>query len=514
MKEEARPSAARRKALAATISLPSVSNFFPLTGYYEAADKLYESVLITSKNPSALDLCYVYGKRYCIFFLESIPKHNYYGTAKFAEHQLRHTNQVQIVLDILDDVANRMDQEELALQQQRERENQARLDAWRKQQMQQQQTSDSQRSKQQVAQSALDKLNAMNGIATKPTSTVVTPGTTTTTPGRTRYRFESDDEDDGKDSSDLTSTPLKLSTPMLPPVPPPSSITSSGVGLPDAAPPSYHDVVPPPTYESAIKKYHPFSYEEQPQVPATRPTPPPEQAPAKSVPELQTYYKQSHHQLQTRGRIRVQPLNTFQGRITASTNGCTVISALVAATHLNNSSNISNDRIGSIIDRECCPVLKDIRKKLGLGGHALIIPSDVHDHLVDAKVLSQEKFTGAAGGNILDPEHYGEFLKLLTDAPSKASATFFYREHVISIVKCRGENNAFCYDWVDSLPGTSGRGTRTRCADAEALRVQLQWYAVSKLRPGDAAPWDDSMADLDPRVFQGFVWSDAAAASG
>ena len=65
------------------------------------------------------------------------------------------------------------------------------------------------------------------------------------------------------------------------------------------------------------------------------------------------------------------------------------------------------------------------------------------------KILLQEQFTGAAGGNIMNQQHYYEFLQLLSDttnsngssspAPKrsngKAGATLFFREHVISIVK-------------------------------------------------------------------------------
>ena len=38
---------------------------------------------------------------------------------------------------------------------------------------------------------------------------------------------------------------------------------------------------------------------------------------------------------------------------------------------------------------QCVPLLRKIRSKLGLDGSALIIPSDVHDYLVDHKWLFQ-----------------------------------------------------------------------------------------------------------------------------
>jgi hypothetical protein len=172
-------------------------------------------------------------------------------------------------------------------------------------------------------------------------------------------------------------------------------------------------------------------------------------------------------------------------------------------------------------------LLREIRSKLGLDGHALIIPSDVHDHLVDKKILKQEEFVGAAGGNVMDPDHMGEFLKLLSVGEDgkavarKGAATFFFREHVICIVKSapmvNGRNSPTSYyELVDSLPGLSSDGrskaTRTRCKDLDALQVLMRFYTSRKFSDSncsyiDRNAWDDSMADFDPRVFQGFVWA-------
>lgn len=504
MAQRYRPSEARRKALAEGLRIPEVSNFFPITQYYDGADKLYSQVQKYSTLPDKLDLCYVFCKRYCGFVIERIPEHNYYHANRYQHDRLKHTHQVQLVLDIIEKLADAMDREEAEILKVKEKEGQKRLEAWTKQQQDQQRHGVPRPPQNQLAQSAMDKLNALNGIKPPPQPVIATGVPVAPPTGRTRFRLDLESDEDDDANGEVASAPVKLSSPILPPVLPPP--LPQGDSAPGDAPPAYHEVVQRPTYEAAVKKYHQFAYEEP-----KLPQPVPEQAPKKSLRDLKVFYQQSHRQLQSRGRIKVQPLGTHQGRVSASTNGCTVISALVAATHLNSRPNISNDRIGCIIDRECCPVLREIRKKLGLGGHALIIPSDVHDHLVDEKILHQEKFAGAAGGNILDPEHYGEFLKILIDAKGKASATFFYREHVISIVKCIDANGTSCYDWVDSLPGPSGEGTRTRCADGEALRTQLQWYATSKLRPEHDAPWDENMADLDPRVFQGFIWADPVA---
>jgi hypothetical protein len=181
---------------------------------------------------------------------------------------------------------------------------------------------------------------------------------------------------------------------------------------------------------------------------------------------------------------------------------------------------VDDDQVQSVIDRECVPLLRSIRNKLDLGAASLIIPSDVHDYLVDKKLLYQHKFAGAAGGNIVDPQHSGELLNLLRGEPGKtahlkAAATLFFREHVVSIVKFpQGQNGEDAiYDMIDSLPTLNGRGSRTRCHSLEAFRVHLAKYCTQKLSDANLKyieknPWDDSMADFDPRVFQAFVWMD------
>ena len=240
--------------------------------------------------------------------------------------------------------------------------------------------------------------------------------------------------------------------------------------------------------------------------------------------QLQEQYKEEYMKHEQMWKIVVSSLSTYQGRIGASTNGCTVISALVAANHLASHSGITDSQIAEVIDRQCGPILQEIRGKLGLDERALIIPSDVHDHLVDCKILKQKDFIGAAGGNIMEPDHIGEFIKLLSvgedgkGASRKAAATLFFQEHVVSIVKCPvGQNQSF-YDLVDSIPNMSngGMATHTRCSDVESLEVLLRWYASRKFSDShcsyiDQNAWDDNSADFDPRVFQGFVWANSCS---
>jgi hypothetical protein len=533
----ARPSDQRRKALRDEITLPIVSNFFPIERYYEAAEKVYVEFQLTSSAlqstqssdsqvetiwdenyNTVLDLCFVYGKRYCLFCINAIPTHNYYGTPKYKALHSMHMVQLSKVVSTLEDAANQMDiQEELRarlLRQQQEeldRQAQTRLEQWQQQLQQQKQSNNTNPTAVDVQQSAMDKLKLLQQ-SSHPTSTL--------TSSSTRYHFVDDSGDSDTDSVPNHSLSLNGITPLLPP-PQPSSVPT------------------PPSYDAIVKtsRFHPSStaasYVRPPPTEERieQPLPRKDQTPkVTSIRQLQIHYKNMYLKYQQCGKISVYPIDTYQGRVSESTNGCTVISALIAARHLNDSTRgtfISNDLIKYVIDTQCGPILRTIRRKLGLGGHALIIPSDVHDHLVDAKILHQDYFAGASGGNIMDQQHYGEFLKLLSDTDygssttktsnGKAGATLFFHEHVISIVKFTdATTNRIYFDLIDSMPGILENGksmaTRTRCCDAGSLEVLLLWYASRKFSESnctyiDRNAWDDSMADLDPRVFQGFVWS-------
>jgi hypothetical protein len=572
-----RPSDERRAFLQKQVVVPTVSNFFPLERYYSAADKLYDVVnakaterdgqLLEVSNHTIeclraltyeqmykrqvyLDECYTLGKRYCIYFTDAISSHNYYNTEKFRALQNKHTAQLQLVIHMLERVVNCMDQyalyrqaEEERAQQEKERLEQERLDEFRRN-FEQQKNDSSHRidggDSVVVEQSALDKLQKLLPPKEPPSSQ----------PSRTRYQLQISDSDDENPSNEATPQlpPNYQSLPALwngvVPLPPPSA---AATGSTAALPPPYDSVVNGSTTSTSQHPYYgamnppsengalsmPSSYFARP---TYEPTPQlPIKQPSISVRQLQTKYLNQYEQLQSSRRIQVSSLSTYQGRVSASTNGCTVISALVAAHHLDNGLSkpsstsysstvaITNELIGHVIDTQCGPILRVIRQKLGLGSHALIIPSDVHDYLVDEKILRQDYFAGAAGGNVMDRAHYGEFLSLLTTGSdgsdkskqkTKTAATLFFREHVISIVKfVHPSTGQATYDLIDSLPGGSaGHATRTRCADVASLEVLLQWYTLRKFSDRnchyiDTNPWDDALADVDPRVFQGFVWS-------
>lgn len=572
-----RPSDARRKALNAELSIPLVSNFFPLERYYEAAEKVYQSFQIafqeitsatklTQELDESLDDAYVYGKRYCTFCLEGIPKHNYHGTPKFLPLQRKHTAQIDKVIQQLQVVANKMDEYEALKQaaareaarkaaEAREQEELLRFAALQ-QRVEQQKKRSATAAKNNtqntnttnnntVEASALSKLQLL--LPPQPTRRIQRDPSGEEPLGPPSTRYGMDDEEDEENEMVSTSSVKPLPPPMLPTAiqPPPSPPTD---GIP-SAPPSYHQALqgrrqgsnfwghqqqPTTTATSTTSSTAPFAKPDS--VFAYQPPPSAPAAPPKKVPfrTLQKEYEQEYRRLQQQGFIRSTALDTYQGRVGASTNGCTVISALCVSRHLKNDGpGITNAQISDVIDRQCGPLLREIRSKLGLGGHALIIPSDVHDHLVDRHLLPQDKFLGVAGGNILDNEHTGEFFKLLASAHRIAAATLFFREHVISIVKYYNPASAFpngvssrsnggnghkdkggyCYDLIDSLPGASGRATRTTCLGLEALVRYVRWYASQKFFGShsqyvDQNEWNDMLADVDPRVFQAFVWGD------
>jgi len=378
----------------------------------------------------------------------------------------------------------------------------------------------------------------------------------------TRFRLSDSEEDEAEDEPSIS-----VGEPLPPPMPPPSSSqpsTSSGSSISnDSVQPP-----PPPAYNFAINKHRPNpflkhnmngsnggmlpcvapppvsewgdarppSYNALPDPPSRRyphlnqqqqqnkyynqqlqPTTTPKKQPKMTMRQVKEKARTLYNNCIQEGRIEIRPIDTYQGRFGRSTNGCTVISPLIVAHHLKTGIGgmVNDAEIKMVIDDQCVPLLREIRGKLGLEDGSLIIPSDVNDHLVDKQILKQEYFVGVAGGNIVGREHKEEFLKLFREKP-KVGAALFFREHVISIIKIPIGNGGAWYDLVDSMPGmTDNRGhpcaSRTRAKDEAAFQILLTWYATKKFTDGncsyiDRNEWDDGMADLDPRVFQAFVW--------
>lgn len=535
------PSSARRRQLreaeANAGTIPTVSNFFPLERYYEAADKVLQT-FETAYSKKRLDEAYVYGIRFCDFCVNGIVKHDYYKSSKFAARKAQTNARVDAVLTKLEQVADWMDEEEIKKAFQREailrrqREDRARkqkeLESKRladiEKRLAKQKADFSNFHNQEgkggnVEESAMAKLLKLS----QPTAQHPVPSPGSKSQKSVSFQQDPDGQLYKSDSGEG----------LPPPIVPPGlldelSVLPSPSAEVDETPPSYQDIISKqsyfgpgavehktsstakatlstpqaPSYDSILKKQH------------LKP------APVKRKLSLRQYISRASTKYQEylqRGRIQISVLNTYQGRISGSTNGCTVISACVVSKHLQG-RGVTDAEIQTIIDQDCIPLLGAIRRKVGLGGASLIIPSDVHDYMVDHKLLYQHKFVGASGGNICDPDHLQEVYKMLQGEPGKtqhlkAGATLFFREHVISIVKFPTSPTEAVYDLVDSLPTVNGKASRTRCDSIKSLKVLLEWYTTHKFSESNIAHmernrWDDAMADFDPRVFQAFAWAD------
>jgi len=517
------PSYERRLKLRnAGTSFPEVSNFFSIERYYDASDKLLETFELSYKKQQ-LDNAYVFGKRYCSFCIDGISKHDYYRTTQFDVRRNQTNKRTYDVLFKLERVTELMDIEEiekkrnrdalLARQKEeqsrkiRERE-QKRIDDLEKR-IEKQKISSAGISPEQLRESALAKLQHLS----HPQGMLPIPPP--------KHHINLPAEPDGHKLSriSLDATIGDLPPPMLPP---PSNVEKNGD---NHSPPSYNSILKDSSYfgpSMGSSSARTTAISKQPSAPSLNQVinqrDKMKQLNEMPIRQRITQIKSVHRKHQLEGKIQVSPLRTYQGRITGSTNGCTVISACVVSKHIESHGGVTEAQVQSVIDRECIPVLKAIRNKLGLGQASLIIPSDVHDYLVDHKFLYQHKFSGVAGGNITNPEHSGQLIELLRGEPGKTSqyksgATLFFREHVISIVKFPTNANEAVYDMIDSLPTCNGRGSRTRCHSLDALRVHLEYYCTGKFSDGNIKyincnRWDDAMADFDPRVFQSFVWTD------
>jgi hypothetical protein len=502
-----------------------VSNFFPLERYFEASDKLIQAFQ-NSFDKRQLDEAFVYGLRYCEFCMEGIRHHDYYDATTFGARRQQMGKRINDVVVKLELVAEWMDEEERLKEEKRQallkrqqeeirrkqREvEQKRIEELQKRIAEQKSSSASSMPVQNLEESALAKLQRLN----QPQDVSVPPKP----PERSKsITWNLPAEPDGQLLSQTSSDSRDLPPPLLPPP------DGSDDGQP-SAPPSYTSILKQSSYfgpgrastsSSSLEpeQYTAPSYDQIAKLSKKKPRPlkqPP-------IRELISQTAAKHREFQREQKIQISPLKTYQGRVTGSTNGCTVISACIVSKHMETHGGVTDAQITSVVDKECVPILRAIRSKLDLGGASLIIPSDVHDYLVDHKLLFQHKFVGAAGGNIVDPTHAGELINLLQGEPGKtshlkAAATLFFREHVVSIVKFPTSSTDAIYDMVDSLPTCNGRGSRTRCHSLDALKVHLGWYCTRKFSDSNVTyiernTWDDNMADFDPRVFQAFVWAD------
>jgi hypothetical protein len=192
---------------------------------------------------------------------------------------------------------------------------------------------------------------------------------------------------------------------------------------------------------------------------------------------LKQLYHEDFDQLRREGRIRVAFADTFQGRLTESTNGCTVIAPLLCMHHLLEDDDgvrggvgggdgddddvmmmipdpgLPDNGIVQVIDKETPAILNELRTSLGLSEQAFLIPADVHDYLIENGQLHQSQFVNVVGGNILDEDHLQNLFQALEEdnvavqpnvnitggRQGKLAATLFFHEHVVAILKLRRE---------------------------------------------------------------------------
>ena len=564
------PSKARRESLKkhnekAPIQL---QNLCPIHKYYAAADTVLTQFKQLLKEGD-LDGAYIIGRRFALFSTISLPGHDYYSSPDPDLIKLRLKNQkdaqwvttgVERIVQVMDKQEIQKQNEELErIRKQKEKEEREKME-W-EQKMKQRLTAAaaaveaSSGSSMSVKRDGeekdlISKLASLNNLFPR--------------------------EEDADEEELIPTAPPQHDIEQneeMPPLPPPmavprideleQSILATSISAVDQLksngmtpmfeePPSYSDLFLDVLRTSSVGNSTELHHQSTTSsIPTSSPLP--VQQPRISI---RTIQQTCSHQLQScinMKQIEFIRLGTYQGRLASSspkydsTNGCAVISPLVVATHIypqhvhkakpelllqhyssttTSKYGISNVAINEIIDKRAPPILNAVRSKLGLSKHALIIPSDVHDYLVDEHILPQDKFVGACGGDILAQGHLNELVEMMVNGHEvskksksvrklKVGAALFFREHVVSIIKIPLANGACYFDLIDSLPSSrvGGMASRTRCKDRASFETLLRWYASSKFSDSqcefiDANKWDDGMCDFDPRVFQSFVWTE------
>jgi hypothetical protein len=295
---------------------------------------------------------------------------------------------------------------------------------------------------------------------------------------------------------------------------------------------------------------------------------------SKSISNLTEFYHQQFHTLVSQNKFHIRFIDTYQGRIPGSTNGCTVIAPLICIQYFitpesdddNNSytppwkGGIHDEHVQQVIDLHAPSILHDVRTKLNLPPDSFIIPSDVHDHLLEVGLLSPTSFVGVCGGNILNEEHLRQLkhsLLLTLEGKEKErlsgrkiASPMFFHGHVVALHVIRKDEEVWI-ELIDSLPNREawmmqkvddscfceGRepeeekwdgqqrynseeelscmnAVRIRCTDVNHFETLLRHYALSKFSSEerkfiDENEWDDNNSYFDPRVFQAFIWSEA-----
>lgn len=491
-----------------------------------AADKVLAQFKLHLSR-GELDDAYIIGRRFALFSTVSLPSHHYYKSPKHARERVKNQKDTAWVTRGIERIVEVMDTEETTKELQKKKDEEERKQKQKEEEQQKQLEWETRVKKRLHAVDSFDlhskgKASDMDEKLAKLNALFPKDGEAATV-------------DDNVQEIQNSVENIQIDE-LPPPIAPPDTMNNEDLALfystdatqqlkSDGGTPMFPD---PPSYSDLFLDSLKTSDD------ASVRTDVPPKIPVR---QLRSQCIQQFDALLQSKQIEIIKLATYQGRLSHtprydSTNGCTVISPLIVATHINphhyTTTNkqykhgISNTEINEVIDKRAPPILTTVRSKLGLNEHALIIPSDVHDHLVDEKILPQEKFVGVCGGNILDFKHWSGVIDMMVNgrgdenaAMQKSGAAVFFRDHVISLLKIPLGNGACYFDLIDSLPSSQagGMAIRIRCKDQSAFEGVFQWYATSKFSEAhcdfiDATEWNDGMCDFDPRVFQGFVWSE------
>jgi hypothetical protein len=212
---------------------------------------------------------------------------------------------------------------------------------------------------------------------------------------------------------------------------------------------------------------------------------------------LKSCYREDFDALNSSGRVNISTIPTYQGRIPDSTNGCTVIAPLICIHHFHNKEEerdarnktddfkpdpgLPDEVIVEVIDKETPNILPAVRKSLGLVQDAFLIPADAHESLMEQQYMCPEQFLTVCGGNILEEKHLDQLIEQLSSIrPKKMAATFFFHEHVITILQLKRSPQKVWFDIIDSLPhretlqrgeGNEFVGSISTASDIDSERV-------------------------------------------
>ena len=114
------PSFQRRQALrqADAGNVVRVLDSYPLSKYFDISERLLDAFQ-KAVDGRRLDEAYVYGLRFAAFGVESLPKHRSWRKATHTKQKHRNAQQAEKVISMMEIIKQRMDAEEMILQEQR-----------------------------------------------------------------------------------------------------------------------------------------------------------------------------------------------------------------------------------------------------------------------------------------------------------------------------------------------------------------------------------------------------------